>query len=221
MIELQVEVSIEFKLRGSVICRAITIQAPRKNSATGAILFLFFILFIYFCGQWWCKLFLTMHLEAVNGWINITQFINKLNVWSVWFHRQTRYISLLETRNYFCWRRTTSVYVISDHKLTAGVHGSSQRCWQNDRNHLSWELKWSVGWKCISFSSFHTTCRRHQMDAFSALLAIWAENSPVTGEFPAQRPVLRSFDVFFDLRLNKRLSKQSWGWWFETLSRLL
>ena len=36
-------------------------------------------------------------------------------------------------------------------------------------------------------------------------------------EFPAQRPVTRSFDVFFDLRLNKRLSKQSWGWWFEPL----
>ena len=43
-------------------------------------------------------------------------------------------------------------------------------------------------------------------------------NSPRTGEFPAQRPVTRSFDVFFDLRLNKRLSKQSWGWWFETPS---
>ena len=41
------------------------------------------------------------------------------------------------------------------------------------------------------------------------------------GEFPAQRPVTRNFDVFFDLRLNKRLSKQSWGWWFETLSRPL
>ena len=36
------------------------------------------------------------------------------------------------------------------------------------------------------------------------------------GEFPPQRPVTRSFDVFFDLRLNKRLSKQPWGWWFET-----
>ena len=41
------------------------------------------------------------------------------------------------------------------------------------------------------------------------------------GEFPPQRPVTRSFDVFFDLRLNKRLSKQSWGWWFETQSRPL
>ena len=32
------------------------------------------------------------------------------------------------------------------------------------------------------------------------------------GEFPAQRPVTRSFDVFFDLRLNKILRKQPWGW---------
>ena len=62
---------------------------------------------------------------------------------------------------------------------------------------------------------------RHQMETFSALLAICAGNSPVAGEFPAQRPVTRSFDVFFDLCLNKRLSKQSWGWWFETLSRPL
>ena len=62
---------------------------------------------------------------------------------------------------------------------------------------------------------------RHQMETFSALLAICAGNSPVCGEFPAQRPVTRSFDVFFDLRLNIRLSKQSWGWWFETLPRQL
>ena len=41
------------------------------------------------------------------------------------------------------------------------------------------------------------------------------------GEFPSQRPVTRSFDVFFDMRLNQRLSKQWWGWWFETLSRSL
>ena len=41
------------------------------------------------------------------------------------------------------------------------------------------------------------------------------------GDFPTQGPVTRSFDVFFDLRLNKPLSKQSWGWWFETLSRSL
>ena len=62
---------------------------------------------------------------------------------------------------------------------------------------------------------------RHQMETFSALLAICAGNSPFPGKFPAQRSVTRSFDVLFDLRLNKRLSKQSWGWWFETPSRSL
>ena len=41
------------------------------------------------------------------------------------------------------------------------------------------------------------------------------------GEFPTQRPVTRSFDVFFDQHPNKRLSKRTWGWWFETLSRSL
>ena len=49
----------------------------------------------------------------------------------------------------------------------------------------------------------------------SALLTLGPGNLPFTGEFPSQRPVTRSFDVFFDLCLNKRLSKQSWGWWFE------
>ena len=54
---------------------------------------------------------------------------------------------------------------------------------------------------------------RHQMEPFSPLLAICAGNS--------QRPVTRSFDLVFDIRLNKRLSKQSWGRWFETPSRPL
>ena len=51
------------------------------------------------------------------------------------------------------------------------------------------------------------------MEISSALLALCAGNSPVTGEFRSQRPVTQSFDVFFDLRLNKLLSKQSWSWW--------
>ena len=46
---------------------------------------------------------------------------------------------------------------------------------------------------------------RHQVETFPALLALFVGNSPVTGEFPPQRPVTRSFDVLFDLRLNK--------WW--------
>ena len=56
------------------------------------------------------------------------------------------------------------------------------------------------------------------METLSLLLAFCVGNSPVTDEFPTQRPVKQSFAVFFHLRLNKRLGKQSYGWWFETPS---
>ena len=59
------------------------------------------------------------------------------------------------------------------------------------------------------------------MESYSALLVLCVGNSPVTGELPTQRPVIRSFGVFFDLRPNKWFSKQSWCWWFETPSRSL
>ena len=52
---------------------------------------------------------------------------------------------------------------------------------------------------------------RHQMDTFSALLAICAGKSPVPGEFPAQGPVTRSFDVFFDLRINGWVNNREAG----------
>ena len=78
-------------------------------------------------------------------------------------------------------------------------------------------------------SGYHKvmTCRvenpwwRHQMETFSVLLALCAGISPVSDEFPAQSPVTRSFDVLFDLRLNKRLSKHAWTWWSQTPSRSL
>ena len=44
------------------------------------------------------------------------------------------------------------------------------------------------------------------MEIFSVLLAFCKGNSPVTGDFPAQKPVKRSFDVFFDLLLNQQLN---------------
>ena len=97
---------------------------------------------------------------------------------------------------------------------------------------LAWRGCWTnsgrIGdWRCQDTHVTSLLCAhlvmsspwwRHQMETFSALMAICARNSPVSGEFPTQRPVTRSVDVFVDLRLNKRLSKQSWGWWFETLS---
>ena len=59
--------------------------------------------------------------------------------------------------------------------------------------------------KILRFLWNDITWWRHQMETFSALLALCAGNSPDAGEFPAQRPVTRSFDVFFYLRLSKRL----------------
>ena len=76
-----------------------------------------------------------------------------------------------------------------------------------NRTAIYFEFTW-IGW-------------HHQMVAFSALLALCVGNSPVTGEFPSQRPVTQSFDVFFDLRLNKGFSKQWRRWRFETPLRLL
>ena len=86
-------------------------------------------------------------------------------------------------------------------------------CVSNALMNTGIKLQWNTFllWKPITHAWWHP-----QMEKFSASLAICAGNSPVTGKFSAQRPVTRNFDVFFDLRLNKRLSKQSWGWWFET-----
>ena len=94
-------------------------------------------------------------------------------------------------------------------------HGPIFIIMKSSKIYCSPEMKQSSpkhGWRTTKCSWW-----RHQMETFSALLAICAGNSPVPGEFPTQRPVPWSFDIYFDLRLNKRLCKQSWGWWFETL----
>ena len=86
-------------------------------------------------------------------------------------------------------------------------------------------LKVTFKWYCSTSQYWESyllsTWWHHQMETFSTLLAICAGNSPVPGEFPTKRPVTRGFDVFFDLRLNKHLTKQWWCWWFEMLSRPL
>ena len=58
------------------------------------------------------------------------------------------------------------------------------------------------------------------METFRVTGTLWRE-PPVTCGFPSQKSMARSFDVFFDLRLNKRLSKGSRRRWFETPSRPL
>ena len=84
---------------------------------------------------------------------------------------------------------------------------------------ISEEYLESFSWKArgLHFISWW----RHRMKTFSALLALREGNPPVIGRFLSQRPVTRSFDIFFDLQLDKRLSKQRRHRWFETPSRWL
>ena len=103
--------------------------------------------------------------------------------------------------------------------------------WRND-DRISWRMYVSTILKGLA-TQFDYTLHlyvhvrmnipwwRHQMERFSASLVLCQGNPPVTGGFPSQGPVRRSFGVFFDLHPNKRLNKQRRRWWFETLSRSL
>ena len=99
--------------------------------------------------------------------------------------------------------------------------GPLQRTRYKSRCNTSYKIEVHMGWhdvyerfysflrsECTQMQSRHAWWR-HRMETFPALLAICVGNPPVTGEFPTQRSVTRRFDVFFDLHLNKSLSKQS------------
>ena len=104
----------------------------------------------------------------------------------------------------FVWRLNWSCDSLTKRVSNAGV------CWRFVLNPYKLEVIQNV----------HCTWWRHQMETFSALLVL-CEGSPVTNGFPWQRSVTWGFGVFFDLRLNIRLSKQSRRRWFEMPSRLL
>ena len=81
--------------------------------------------------------------------------------------------------------------------------------------------KWRPFCLCLNVLTWDTPCRVTDDAGHNGNGNIFRVTGPLCGEFtghgefPAQRPVTRSCDVFFDLRLNKRLNKQPWGWWFE------
>ena len=70
---------------------------------------------------------------------------------------------------------------------------------------MHWQIAFWHPYKYLRYIAVHTYSSRntaharwrHQMETLSALLTLCAGNSPVTGEFPSQRPVTRSFDGFF------------------------
>ena len=104
-------------------------------------------------------------------------------------------------------------------------HGIHKRLWATTSKHLTFNDKCinvkikgiSQNWlNCLHYrlhlrvhrkkNSENLNTMRNMMTSsngnISALLAFCAGISSVTGEFHAQRPVTRSSDVFFDLRLN-------------------
>ena len=103
------------------------------------------------------------------------------------------------------------------------------RCRCIEASRVWWSVTLADEWCDMWIGKVHSWCKsmtvyNHPWMMTSSNGNIFRVTGPLCGEFtgprwiPAQRPVTRSFDVFFDLRLNKRLSIQSWGWWFETLS---
>ena len=90
----------------------------------------------------------------------------------------------------------------------------SDESWSNSLKHISTgEHSLHISWRSTHLLHlyFLFSWWRHRIKIFSALLALYAGNSPVTGEFPPQRPLTRSFDVFFDLRLNGWVNNQDAG----------
>ena len=134
---------------------------------------------------------------------------------------------------YIYWEKTTARWV--EKHLSFGI-----RChlyWRFDgalpifeRHRIaSYGTNWSTTWwwtRAMAGLLLHKyrstdvwSAWRNQMETFSAFLALSEGNRHWW--FPPQRPVTRTFDVFFDLSLNKRLSKQLWRRWFKMPSLLL
>ena len=85
------------------------------------------------------------------------------------------------------------------------------QAWQRMNVDVYWRRRINI----YNSSRYEAPCWRHEIETFSALLALGEGNPSVTGIFPSQRPLTWSFDVFFDLHLNKQLSKHSRRRWFE------
>ena len=100
-----------------------------------------------------------------------------------------------ENRNFYIWDKLFQLCII----LRGHRYDPYNRVTSSLQRHVSYIHDDVIKWK--HFPRYWPFC---------------VGNSPVTCEFLSQRPVARSFDVFFDLRLNKRLCKQSRRRWFHT-----
>ena len=130
-------------------------------------------------------------------------------------------VTIMQTEWFICICLQSTIFIESKFNITTG---QGWLVWIQDKiENGAIDRPCIFNIVCFNYKRIYAWWR-HQMETFSMLMAIWVGNSPmgnspVTGEFFSQRPVTRSFDVLFDLRLDGRLSKWSRRRWLETLSR--
>ena len=119
---------------------------------------------------------------------------------------------------------TTSFWAMSGFYFRQSLRMTNNECWSN-LHFVSRVIVWKIIVLLISWS--WSTLRLCLISVLESLVRNLSQDTLFTLECDGRKyrkklwPVTRSFDVFFDLRLNKRLSKQSWGRWFETPSHIL
>ena len=147
------------------------------------------------------------------------------------------YLTLIARFSYHCFQLTNTCTPSIRHRLINGISPRFEVCTCTN-NWFSCDLRRHAMFRCNTSNGIATFLGVWiSPESISASVKPWhmcewmmtSSNGNIIrvtgplcgeftgpGEFPTQRPVTRSFDVFFDLRLNKRLSKQPQGWWFET-----
>ena len=146
---------------------------------------------------------------------DISKMFNSNN--SMRFYRFKLYVIFrMHTKTHFAFRWKICLTPIVNQTVSHVCNDSISKFWENNSNHIYTNINITIIIQHIQqiinhqinnkdFSIIHIykhtyTCTTsawwcHQMETSSALLALCAGNSPVTGEFPTQRPVTRRFDV--------------------------
>ena len=178
------------------------------------LLLLIFMIYLHICTHWfyayiydiWAKYVSTFCRYQIVCWIkNILDFTQFMHI--QWFDETIRVIAnnLILVHNFhvvdpICQIRSKFHNIVS-------LSFSADMC----RPFLTPRQEGRTNYINAAFISVRYYCSwwRHKIEIFSALLALCEGNPSVTDGFPSWRPVTRSFDFFFDLHLNKQLSKQS------------
>ena len=122
---------------------------------------------------------------------------------------------------YFSLNESSSLKFLTSHNVIPLLGFILKK---NSTIHTSWTLCFILSNQMVNIYRAGSDYSRYTRSVkWLHMMPSWNGNNfrvtgHLCGDFPTQRPVTRGFDIFFDLRLNKKLSKQWWGWWYETPS---